>query len=214
MPKTENAFALKNFDVEHILQRPFFLHRLGVMHEDTDINILDLYNVVNIAHLGIGKMEKKVTDLRRIKIVTEDYAKFLTAHESNKICKLGLRYANKFTETVNPIFKKRFEYAHSLQDAYGIAIKLVCKLIEQISNLERENEKAIQRQYREKFAANLRNIRLERKMTQRELATRLDIAVPSLSQYENAIIEPTLKNLARLADILNTSTDTLLGRTC
>lgn len=214
MPKTENAFALKNFDVERILQRPFFLHRLGVMHEDTDNNILDLYNVANVAHLGIKKMEKKVADLRQLKIATEDYVKFLTSHESDKIRKLVIYYADKFVETVNPIFKKKFECARSLQEAYGIAIKLVHNLVKQISNLERENEKTIQRYYREEFAANLKQTRISRKMTQRQLAERLDIAIPSLSQYENAIIEPTLKNLVRLADILKTSTDALLGRPC
>ena len=212
--KTENAFALKNFDVERILQRPFFLHRLGIMLEDTDVNILDLYNVANIAHLGAATMEKRIAEFRQIKSAVEDYAKFLTAHETNKICKLALRYADKFMNTVNKVFKEKFDYAKILQDAYGVAIELVCNLIKQITEIEKENEKIIQRQYREEFAANLKHARLAQKMTQKQLAGLLDIATPSLSQYENGIIEPTLKNLVRLANILDTSTDSLLGRTC
>lgn len=211
MPKTENAFALKNFDVERILQRTFFLHRLGVIHDDTDASILDLYYVANIAHLGAAKMEKRITDLHQLKAATETYKKILNRHV-DRISKFESRYAEKFIKTLDSSFREKYEYANILKSCYNLALKLVDKLIGLMSALEKENDKFIQKKYREEFAVNLKHIRLARKMTQRELATRLDIAVPSLSQYENAIIEPTIKNLVRLANILGTTTDALLGR--
>jgi len=58
----------------------------------------------------------------------------------------------------------------------------------------------------------LREIRKERKMTQKQLAGMLNLAKSTISQYENNINEPDLKTLMRLADLFEVSTDYLLGR--
>lgn len=209
--KTRNAFALKDFDAQRILQRNFFLNRLGFMYEDSDANIIDFYNVSNVAHLGASKMEERRAGLRRLKSVAEIYQSRLMAH-ADKISKLESRYAERFMNTLADVFKEKYEYANTLKSCYELATSLISKIISQISEQEKENEKSIQRIYREEFASSLKKIRLNRKLTQRELAARLDIAVPTLSQYENAVIEPTIKNLIRLANILDTTTDELLGR--
>lgn len=211
--KTKDAFAFRDFDAFHILQRKFFLHRLKVLLASTDADIIDLYNVENVAHLGVASMEQRLVELRRLKSIVETYVKYLNRH-AGRIFRLQNYYINKFMQTVDDVVKKKYERAEILSDCYGVAIDLVCNIIRKLSTLEKENEKMIQRQYREEFAANLKKARLARKMTQKELASLLDIATPSLSQYENAIIEPTIKNLVRLANALNISTDELLGRTC
>lgn len=58
----------------------------------------------------------------------------------------------------------------------------------------------------------IRDLRLERGISQRELAAALGIAPNTLSQYENEKREPDLKTLERIADFLNVSIDCILGR--
>lgn len=65
---------------------------------------------------------------------------------------------------------------------------------------------------REKFAANLKKLRVAKGMTQRELATRSGVSRRALAGYEIGESEPSLKSLIRLADILNVQLDTLFGR--
>ena len=54
-------------------------------------------------------------------------------------------------------------------------------------------------------------LREKQKMSQKELATRLQITAASLSRYENNIHEPKSDILIRLAQILDTNTDFILG---
>ena len=211
MAKSKDAFALQAFDKERILRQNFFFSKLGWQSDDTDTNIIDLDNAGASAHLGAAKMEARNSNLRRLRTMTEDYAKLLRRH-IDRLSKLSSRYAEKFMNTFDSSLKEKYEKTNTFKASYDSAVKSVDKLVDTMLSLEKENEKNIQKKYREEFAANLKDTRIKRKMTQKELAARLDIAVPSLSQYENAIIEPTLKNLVRLANILDTTTDALLGR--
>ena len=58
----------------------------------------------------------------------------------------------------------------------------------------------------------LKELRKEKKLTQTELASKLDISQKSYSNWESGKAEPTLDNIIKLANILDTTTDELLGR--
>lgn len=58
----------------------------------------------------------------------------------------------------------------------------------------------------------LKKLRKEKKLTQTELASKLDISQKSYSNWESGKAEPTLDNIIKLANILDTTTDELLGR--
>lgn len=58
----------------------------------------------------------------------------------------------------------------------------------------------------------LKELRKEKKLTQTELATKLNISQKSYSNWESGNAEPTLDNIIKLANILDTTTDELLGR--
>lgn len=60
---------------------------------------------------------------------------------------------------------------------------------------------------------NLRLVRNEIGFTQKELAQLLGVSQQSYSDYENERTEPDLPTLSKIADVLNTSVDYLLGRT-
>ena len=58
----------------------------------------------------------------------------------------------------------------------------------------------------------LKELRKQKKLTQTELASKLNISQKSYSNWESGKAEPTLDNIIKLANILDTTTDELLGR--
>ncbi|MDQ8759074.1 helix-turn-helix domain-containing protein [Streptococcus ruminantium] len=63
------------------------------------------------------------------------------------------------------------------------------------------------------FTERLKQLRKEKGLTQKELAQLLNISQPAYAQWERNIKNPTQENLSQLAQILDTSTDYLLGNT-
>lgn len=63
------------------------------------------------------------------------------------------------------------------------------------------------------FAARLRIIRKGLKLTQADFGRQLGITQCGISNFENAIYEPSLATLVKMADMFNVSVDWLLGRT-
>lgn len=60
---------------------------------------------------------------------------------------------------------------------------------------------------------NIRNLREDRDLRQRQLAEVLHVSQNTYSQYETGIIELTAEKLVLLADFYDVSVDYLLGRT-
>lgn len=58
---------------------------------------------------------------------------------------------------------------------------------------------------------NIKRLRLERSMTQKNLADMLFISPQAISRWENNEVEPSLATIAKLAEIFNVSSDELLG---
>ena len=61
--------------------------------------------------------------------------------------------------------------------------------------------------------SNIRNLREDSDLKQREVAEVLHVSQNTYSQYESGIIELTAEKLIILADFYHTSVDYLLGRT-
>lgn len=62
------------------------------------------------------------------------------------------------------------------------------------------------------FGKRLRECRKQRKMTQQDMADRLNLALRSYQRYEAEDFQPSLEILIAIADTLDTSIDYLLGR--
>lgn len=58
---------------------------------------------------------------------------------------------------------------------------------------------------------NLRILRAEAKMTQKQLAEAIGVSQQSINKYENHNIEPDIETLIRIADHFDTSVDYLIG---
>jgi len=63
------------------------------------------------------------------------------------------------------------------------------------------------------LSKRLRQIRKERGLTQEELANKVKTRKTTISNYETGYSTPSNEMLKDLADVLNTTTDFLLGRT-
>lgn len=62
------------------------------------------------------------------------------------------------------------------------------------------------------FPQRLREARLKRGMSQGDVAAKAGMPPASVSHFENGTRKPSFANLRRLAQVLNASTDYLLGR--
>lgn len=59
---------------------------------------------------------------------------------------------------------------------------------------------------------NLRRLRTETSVTQKQLAEAIGISQQSINKYENHNIEPDIDTLIRIADFFGTSVDYLIGK--
>lgn len=63
-----------------------------------------------------------------------------------------------------------------------------------------------------KIGERLKNLRMNKKVTQKQIADYLGIAPNNYQNFEYGQINPSYENLIKLADYFNVSTDYLLGR--
>lgn len=63
----------------------------------------------------------------------------------------------------------------------------------------------------ERFCERLKNLRIERKIGQIELAKAIDVSKGIISLWENGLREPKLSNLVSLAKFFSVSIDFLAG---
>lgn len=58
----------------------------------------------------------------------------------------------------------------------------------------------------------LKELRIKRGMSQQDLGVKIDVTKVSICGYESGARIPSLENLLKLAEVLETTTDYLLGR--
>ena len=190
MPKTRDAFALRDFDRTRILQRPYFKD-FNFDKDLTDEKILSSLS----AQIGdsIPELERKNETLSKIYSRLRKY----TEHVLKHMVKVGhyRRYqrADDFAHKVTLAF---FELTN-FEEAAKISL--------------RNSESILRKRYRDNFAERLKQARLNAKMTQRDLAERLNYTTDGFRELEKPRSEPNLMTLIRLSRELNVSTDWLLG---
>ena len=59
---------------------------------------------------------------------------------------------------------------------------------------------------------NIKNYRIEKGMTQKELADKLFVTAQAVSRWENNEVEPSLNTIVILAEIFEVSVDELCGK--
>lgn len=62
------------------------------------------------------------------------------------------------------------------------------------------------------LGTRIKQLRIERGLTQQDIATKLAMGRSNVGHIENDRVTPTSEDLQKMADLLNTTTDYLLGR--
>ena len=62
-----------------------------------------------------------------------------------------------------------------------------------------------------KLAENIKRLRAEKGMSQKELAIRLSVSPQAVSRWENGLAYPDIEMLPRIAELYGVSLDTLMG---
>ena len=63
----------------------------------------------------------------------------------------------------------------------------------------------------ENFNDNLKEARLKRNLSQKEVADQIGVSKSTYSLYESGNREPSVQTIKKIADVLNVSADELLG---
>lgn len=228
MPKTKDAFALKDFDPSRILQRRFFTE-FGFGADLTDREILQSLSYSPIDSQEI--MEKKLSDLENIFRRVTEYQQHIKRHGQRLTEYISL-IANRIAkdETANiDVLRANYRRAEKLSMKYcgcvtenssvtaiflgGIAINDVGGLCTEISKRYNKLDGEVQHVYRKVFADRLKFARQKTKMSQKEFAEKLGLSQNGYSPYENGQRNPSIPMLIRLSRLLNRSADWLLGQT-
>lgn len=189
MPKTKNAFALRDFDEKRILARFYSFD------DEEDSSILVQWG---------GKLHS----LKNMKTRTDDYAKRIMKHQEKLIKYLLLLVEEKNIEETQML--NRIQRVRVLRTLYDKVLFALAQLKE---SLEKIIEKAKEIECRGRFSERLKQARTEAGLTQSQLAEKLGMRQSSYSSYENAGTEPSLATLSNISKILKRPTDWLLGLT-
>ena len=65
--------------------------------------------------------------------------------------------------------------------------------------------------FRENFINNLKRARESAKMTQQQVADKVNTSRTNITKYETGLLEPNLETIGQLAELYNVSTDWLFG---
>lgn len=65
--------------------------------------------------------------------------------------------------------------------------------------------------FKENFTKNLKRARESAKMTQQEVADKLNTSRTNITKYELGALEPNIEMIEQLAELYNVSTDWLFG---
>lgn len=203
MPKTKDAFALRDFDAMKILQRRYF--RKLKMPWGTDEEILQTLSVTDVTDETVEEKEKNLSTLRAIKNSLIAYIKLIDKHllRYEKIGRDILIKNNADINTKSLFLPREFEYSEIQRN--------VTKLLNRALILFNENKFNIKQYYQKKFLSRLKQYRQAAGLTQKELAELIDVSAMAMSYYARGERDIPTYQLIRIAKVLNVTTDKLLG---
>ena len=194
--KQHDAFALRNFDEERILQRKFFWQlELPV---GTDEEILDAFNVSSLK--DSEAMTARLDDLRGLKAKVAAYTKRILNHHAK---------LEKFFDKAGDD-KEKFR-VWQLRQRYADVVHLLGNLQTNFNHIEQVGEKNLDEQRKREFATRLKQARRTAGLTQLDVALKLRQSAAGYASYEQGKNEPSIAMLIRICEVLGTTTDKLLG---
>lgn len=230
MPKTKDAFALRDFDTTRILQRDWFFRyeqalnkklTFDIPADTNDNDVLEKLRSNIVRELKNNQYSKAQLAWLRLKYIAkaiEVYFDRLVRHTERlkkynqqledyfftEIAKDNLHSALSFTT-------KQMKKKLLLDENFDVILRAVGELTKKFFSCLTSMTYELKGQYRANFSSRLKQARKDAGFTQAVFANRIGINQSSYAQYENGGREPSLDRLVKIAKVLNCSTDWLLG---
>lgn len=215
MPKTIDAFALREFDEKRILQRPFFRN----FHFDADKTDEEILQSLSLSdNDSLSELEQKYDMLKSLRGRLGKFDVWIERH-LERLNHYGREIKKKIDEVIpadaESLRKKLvrvqvliFHYSFDILGASNLGnIYLNVGLTENEADLNLENR------YQKRFSARLQQARRNAKKTQQQVGDEIGLSQSGFALYERGKREPSITSLIRLAKTLNVSTDWLIGVT-
>ena len=193
--KTKNAFAFRDFDSAHILQRPFFKDfYLETDKSDEEI----LQSLSKATEDSVASWENNLYVIKATHERLTEFRNLIDRHNEKRLAYFYRKPNERNKRRVNEM-------------EYFSASLSVLELMNKFEKLYYEIEKKIQARYRKEFGNRLRQGRKSLGLTQKQLGALIQVSPQTFSLYERGEQDVPVYAVARLAKTLNTSSDQLLG---
>lgn len=220
--KTRNAYALRDFDLERFFSRKFFRELKIISGVDVLIELQNFWNDICLIDLEariihhIPSMEKKILILQEALRQLDKFERRLFRHSSRLSFYQGylsdriLNSENCSSDFLKSIREKN-QRINKLDSEYSVIILQNKKLIAYLENKIFEVKEWIQFAYQDNFSRRLRVARQNKKMTQEQVADKLEISRVGYAHYELAERDPSMTMLIKLSRILDIDIKWLCG---
>lgn len=200
MPKTKDAFALRDFDEKRILQRPYF--RELNFAAKTDAEILATLKASETD--SIDMLEQKLIEIKTIHNKLVSFQKLIEKHcnRCDKYNRRKIKAAGiKLTDLKRPA---------PVLEYFNVNTSIM-ELLSEFQKAYYELEKLIQARYKQELAKRVRKLRKATGLTQAQFGDLVQVSPQGFSLYERGERELPIHTLIRMAKILHISSDEILG---
>ena len=197
--KTRNAFWLRNFDAERILQRRYFKDFQFGEKPDAEI-LADL--LVNDDE-DIQSMEEKVSTLRLLQKRIYALKKRIDRHIARYEKVAAQIKAKHNLPDKDEILLTPAEYSH--------LANLLFKMWKKVSDIFYKTENATRKKYRDNLIDRLKYYQKKSGINRKKLGEMIGVLPQSMYDYWHGRRDVPIYTLIRLAKVLNISGDELLG---
>ena len=210
MPKTKDAFALRDFDATRILQRRWFKD-LNLPVAVSDDDLLRIYLNVAPAENQLCYLAGAINNNVAISLISARATEFYNLCRSHVITlyKLQTYYADKYLLTDDDTYKAKLRRANYLLNRYNdiAATDLRGKILDRAIMLDT----VLKTDFKAGLSIRLKQARKAAGLSQQLVANKLGLGRNAYTLYENGKRDIPTLTLAKLSIILNQSADWLLG---
>ena len=199
MSKTKNAFAFRDFDSTHILQRPFFKN-FYFESDKSDTEILD--SLSESKKDSVDTLERKLYVIKAVIERLRAFRHLIDRHNKTRLSKYNKKKSKSKKDKIQR-FVPVMEYSNASNN--------ILELINKFEKLYCDIEKKLQEHYRKDFANRLKQARQASGLTLKQLGALIQVTPQAFYHYENGKRDLTVPMIIRLAKALNLDGNQILG---
>ena len=199
MSKTKNAFAFRDFDSTHILQRPFFKN-FYFDSDKSDTEILD--SLSESKKDSVDTLERKLYVIKAVIERLRAFRHLIDRHNKTRLSKYNKKKSKSKKDKIQR-FIPVMEYSNASNN--------ILELINKFEKLYCDIEKKLQEHYRKDFANRLKQARQASGLTLKQLGALIQVTPQAFYHYENGKRDVSVPMIIRLAKVLNLDGNQILG---